>query len=156
MMRLTLLCLFAFIAATLATDSFEINEVPVAGPFSRYQSFTGVVSFSRIGDVSSCPVKPWTPEQTEARVKKMTVPFPKPYASFPAVSFAVSSLDVDKNYNLRYRVNILDVTKTDFTIEFNVWCNTYIYSAQVTYWIIGGKTKKPAPPPPGKNDVEVY
>eukprot|EP00210_Caulerpa_lentillifera_P007647 g7301.t1 len=139
MARLTLLFLFIFVAATQVKHTVAHRDSTKTGPFFFFTTYTGNVTFRNIGDTKSCPVKPWTPEQTAARVRNATIVFDKPYLRIPSVAFTVSLLDVNKDFNFRYDAQIVEVTNRCFTIQFSVWCNTFIYSARVNYWITGGK-----------------
>jgi len=69
------------------------------------------------------------------------VPFGRTFSKPPAVTFAITWLDVDKDYNLRYNVEITEITTEEFTVSFKTWCDTYIYSIKVTYWAFGVSPK---------------
>lgn len=155
---LLLLCIFAACAVQTAAEasaSATTNAIPPTylyrrrSPFSDHQSgltrlgflgfkiYTGDIMFTRLGDISSCPVMPWTDAQTAARVRNVTVSFDKTFKKTPGVTYSLARLDSDERFNLRYDISIVEVTPKDFTITFNTWCNTYIYSAKVTYWVFG-------------------
>eukprot|EP00210_Caulerpa_lentillifera_P007642 g7297.t2 len=142
MMRLTFLFVCVCLIATYATASSDITEVPNAFNFLGYITYTGSVMFKSLGDTRSCPVKPWSTAQTAARVRKMKVAFPKPYCMPPVVSISITQLDASKNYNLRYKALVIEVTNEYAVIEFSTWCNTYIYSSVVTYTISGFTSKE--------------
>eukprot|EP00210_Caulerpa_lentillifera_P007641 g7297.t1 len=142
MVRLTFLLVCVCLTATYATASSGINEVPDVLNFLGYRVYGGSASFSAIGDIYSCPVKPWSAAQTAARVKTVKVVFPKAYCMPPVVSISITQLDTNKNYNLRYKALVIEVTNEYAVIEFSTWCNTYIYSSVVTYTISGFTSKE--------------
>ena len=98
---------------------------------------TGSASFGRVGDTTSCPVRPWTPAQTEAREKEAAVSFGVTFAEPPAVFVALQKLDINKNFNGRWDISVSDITTTGCTIHFKIWCNTNVYSSTVGYQATG-------------------
>ena len=101
------------------------------------QSVTGSVAESGLGDTRECPVRPWTPAQTQARERKKTITFEEPFDGIPSVSLSVSRLDSNANFNLRLQIEPQDISATGFTVFIATWCNTQIYSIRVDYDVIG-------------------
>ena len=108
-----------------------------ASVFAGITLATGSHYFSKVGDTGSCPVKPWTPEQTAAREQSVTINFDVEFSKPPTVSAWLTRLDINKDYNGRWIVEVSDITTTSCVIHFKVWCNTYVYSSIVAYQIIG-------------------
>ena len=97
----------------------------------------GKADFGRTGDTKSCPVRPWTPDQTKAREKAVDVTFGVTYAEPPSVFVALEKLDINKNFNGRWDISVSDITTMGCKIHFNIWCNTEVYSARVSYQATG-------------------
>jgi uncharacterized ion transporter superfamily protein YfcC len=71
---------------------------------------------------------------TGERSITLEVKFSKSYEVKPKVFVSVSQLDVDKNYNCRYNVEALSVSRDGFTIKIMIWADTKIYSIG-GYWL---------------------
>lgn len=98
---------------------------------------SGQVTFSSIGDTKSCPHKPWSEAQTKARQQTATIEFDVPFYETPAVFLSLSQLDMSNGYNARYWYQVEEVSPTGMAIKFGVWCNTYVYSARIDYYVTG-------------------
>lgn len=68
-----------------------------------------------------------------ARISDYTIAFPTPFAKVPQVSVSLSRLDVDHTKNLRIRLVAKDIFKTNFSVEFETWADSRIYSATVSW-----------------------
>ncbi|MDT3695187.1 MAG: H-type lectin domain-containing protein [Ignavibacterium sp.] len=71
---------------------------------------------------------------TGERSITLEVKFSKSYEAKPKVFISVSQLDADKNFNCRYNVEALSVSKDGFTIKIMIWADTKIYSIG-GYWL---------------------
>ncbi|XP_028395027.1 uncharacterized protein LOC114519150 [Dendronephthya gigantea] len=60
--------------------------------------------------------------------------FPQPFSKKPSVSVSFSTLDVDKNYNIRVSCYAKDITTTSFNVRFSTWSTTRIYGVGIS-WI---------------------
>jgi hypothetical protein len=84
---------------------------------------------SKIGDVSYN-----LDTGTGERSTTLEVIFSESYKTMPKVFVSVSQLDVDNNFNCRYNVEVLSVSRDGFTIKIKIWADTKIYSIG-GYWL---------------------
>ncbi len=68
------------------------------------------------------------------RSNTIEIKFPKSYDVKPEVFVSVSELDADKNFNCRYDVEALSVSKEGFKIKIKIWADTKIFSIG-GYWL---------------------
>ena len=71
------------------------------------------------------------------REKSVTITFGVEFSKPPTVTAWLTRLDIDKNYNGRWIIEVSDITTTSCVITFKVWCNTYVYGTIVAYQAIG-------------------
>lgn len=64
----------------------------------------------------------------------LEIKFDKPFQKTPQILLSVSQLDADKNSNLRYKAEIVSVTKDGFTIKVRTWADSRIFSMS-GYWL---------------------
>jgi len=53
------------------------------------------------------------------------------------VIYALTLVDINKDYHQRYKALLLETTEANFTMEFRVWCDTFVYRAELQYWVFG-------------------
>lgn len=94
---------------------------------------TGTITVQDIGDISSCPVRPWTPEEEELRTRSTYVEFAQSFATTPTVFLSVTLMDAYSEKNLRYYARPTSISRDGFILTFGTWCNTYIYSADISW-----------------------
>ena len=60
--------------------------------------------------------------------------FPQHFYKIPVVMVSLSTLDVNKDFNLRVDVKPASITTSSFNIEYTTWASTIIYYAKFS-WI---------------------
>jgi len=60
--------------------------------------------------------------------------FEKPFDTKPKVFLSVSQMDADKNFNHRYSVEVLSVSRDGFTIKIRTWADSKITGIS-GYWL---------------------
>lgn len=98
---------------------------------------TGTISFSGVGDGSSCPTN-FTPAQEAVRTRQKYVDFGGAFAGAPAVFLSVTMLDAYTGRNIRYLVRPDSVSPYGFVLTFGTWCDTYIYSVTISWLALEG------------------
>lgn len=63
---------------------------------------------------------------TGERSTTIEVAFVKPFDAKPKVVVSVSLLDADKNFNSRYNVEVISISRDGFTIKIKTWADTKI------------------------------
>jgi len=53
------------------------------------------------------------------------------------VTYSVTGLDVDCDYNTRYEMILVDVSPQKLVFELKTWDNTIIYGLDATFWAMG-------------------
>jgi hypothetical protein len=95
---------------------------------------TGAITFRGVGDSSSCPEKPWTPEEEALRTRSAYVEFGQSFTTTPIVFLSVTRLDANTpKSNIRYYVHPESISPYGFIVKFGTWCHTYIYTAQISW-----------------------
>ncbi len=64
----------------------------------------------------------------------LEIKFDNPFKETPQIFLSVLQLDADKNSNLRYKAEIVSVTKDGFTIKVRTWADSRIFSMS-GYWL---------------------
>ena len=93
----------------------------------------GRESFHDLGDRDTCKSLKGGENAYELRF----IEFDPPFTKVPEIHLSVLALDTDTNYNTRYVVKAIDVTKKGFTIKVSTWCDTYLYWIEVAYFAFG-------------------
>lgn len=83
------------------------------------------------GSFGTEDVRPWNQPRAE---NSATVPFGQKFVRFPKVIMALSSIDYDKNWNLRIRLSTSSVTETGLTWHLQSWHDSVMYSAKASYF----------------------
>ena len=118
-------------------SDYSAKGTQSASVFVGITLVTGSHFFRSIGETSSCPKTPEPPAQRAPREKSVTITFGVEFSKPPTVTAWLTRLDIDKNYNGRWIIDVSDITTTSCVITFKVWCNTYVYSSIVAYQAIG-------------------
>lgn len=71
---------------------------------------------------------------TGERSTTLEVNFPIPYEVKPKVIVSVSQIDSDKQFNTRFNVEVLSVSRDGFTVKVKTWADSKIYSIG-GYWL---------------------
>jgi hypothetical protein len=71
------------------------------------------------------------------RVVEKTVIFEHPFATSPALTYALSVLDCSQAQNLRFRLARIDLGKHGFKIALHTWDDTKIARAALVWQAIG-------------------
>lgn len=64
----------------------------------------------------------------------VSVSFPKAFEKAPVVMIGFNLIDTDKQYNVRVRASVKDVTKSGFNVVFSPWGESITYQLGVN-WI---------------------
>ncbi len=73
-------------------------------------------------------------DNTGDRSITVSVEFPEPFEVKPNVIVSVSHLDATKDFNMRYDVSVLSVSRDAMTIKVRTWADTIIYGIS-GYWL---------------------
>ncbi|KAL4220733.1 hypothetical protein ACF0H5_021128 [Mactra antiquata] len=57
-----------------------------------------------------------------------TITFPRPFSRVPQVIVGAIRLDVDKNRNTRYKIDVKNISTTGFQFQTVVWSDTILYA----------------------------
>ena len=71
---------------------------------------------------------------TGERAMTIEVNFKNPYDVKPKVMLSVTQVDVSKEFNNRYNVEVLSVSRDGFTVKIRTWADSKIYSLS-GYWL---------------------
>ena len=69
--------------------------------------------------------------------RTVRITFPRPYASPPQVVTALSTIDANHDYNLRFDVRAANITSTSFDLVFYTWSDTHIFSITGSWMAYG-------------------
>jgi hypothetical protein len=61
------------------------------------------------------------------RSVSIEITFPKPCETKPVVVLSVTSVDADKDTNVRYSVEAVSVSRDGFTVKISTWADTKIH-----------------------------
>jgi hypothetical protein len=61
------------------------------------------------------------------RSYSIEVNFLKPFETRPTVILSVTSVDCDKQFNVRYNVEAISVSRDGFTIKISTWADSKIF-----------------------------
>lgn len=73
-------------------------------------------------------------DNTGDRSITVSVEFPVPFETKPDVIVSVSHLDTNKDFNMRYSVSVLSVSRDAMTIKVRTWADTVIFGIS-GYWL---------------------
>lgn len=68
------------------------------------------------------------------RTMTIEVDFETPFTKKPQIFLSVTQLDSDKEYNIRYNVEAISISRDGFTIIVRTWADTKIFSIS-GYWL---------------------
>jgi len=71
------------------------------------------------------------------REVRIPITFNTDMKSQPNIFLTINKLDSSQAHNLRYNILAEDVSKYGFTIVFKTWSDSRIYSASVSWMVIG-------------------
>lgn len=74
------------------------------------------------------------------RTVTLNIEFPKPFEVKPTVIISISQIDVDKNFNGRYNVEPISVSRDGFTLSVKTWADSRVYGLS-GYWIAYTESK---------------
>ena len=120
----------------------EIALANIEGGLLRIESGRVRADESRLPDLRRTDYCENTPENSRGFVMER-VEFDRPFAEEPTVVVALAYLDhvIDDGHlnNLRIRAAVREVDPNGFYFDLNTWCNTDIYSAEMT-WVAYGRS----------------
>jgi hypothetical protein len=97
--------------------------------------FLGFAAFVSAQTVQSgtWAITPATPgfsldKSTGERTMTIDVDFNKPFDSKPNVVLSVTQIDADKDFNQRYNVEAISVSRDGFTLKIRTWADSKVYS----------------------------
>lgn len=67
-------------------------------------------------------------KSTGERTMTIDVDFNKPFDSKPNVVLSVTQIDADKEFNQRYNVEAISVSRDGFTLKIRTWADSKVYS----------------------------
>jgi hypothetical protein len=67
-------------------------------------------------------------KSTGERTMTIDVDFNKPFDSKPNVVLSVTQIDADKDFNQRYNVEAISVSRDGFTLKIRTWADSKVYS----------------------------
>lgn len=68
------------------------------------------------------------------RIVTLEIKFDAPFITKPKVVLAVTQLDAAKEFNLRYNIEAISVSRDGFTLKVSTWGDSRIYSMS-GYWV---------------------
>lgn len=93
--------------------------------------------FSDVGDKDSCPIEPMSNAEEKARVRRVPMLFERPLKSAPLVLVSVTKLSAENTKRLSYHAQAVHISNEGFTLEFRVFCDTFIDEVEVQWLAIG-------------------
>jgi hypothetical protein len=76
-------------------------------------------------------------EGSGSRATEYTVPFNFTFKEPPAVQFSIIGMDVMKEGNTRFNIEILEIKKDSFKIRYKTWNDTQIWFIKISWMAIG-------------------
>ena len=73
-------------------------------------------------------------KSTGERTMTIDVDFNKPFDTKPMVVLSVTQIDSDKEFNQRYNVEAISVSRDGFTLKIRTWADSKVYSLS-GFWI---------------------
>lgn len=67
-------------------------------------------------------------KSTGERTMTIDVDFNKPFDTRPNVVLSVTQIDADKDFNQRYNVEAISVSRDGFTLKIRTWADSKVYS----------------------------
>ncbi|HSL88263.1 MAG TPA: H-type lectin domain-containing protein [Ignavibacteriaceae bacterium] len=67
-------------------------------------------------------------KSTGERTMTIDVDFNNPFDSKPNVVLSVTQIDADKDFNQRYNVEAISVSRDGFTLKIRTWADSKVYS----------------------------
>ncbi|GMH32455.1 hypothetical protein BSKO_00289 [Bryopsis sp. KO-2023] len=93
----------------------------------------GRVNVSDLGDITSCPEKPWSTVETNKRERVVPIKFEHAFISRPLVTLTLSALDLFSRQGVRVGTEALNVTEEGFNLSVGVRCDSFAHLVQVTW-----------------------
>lgn len=81
---------------------------------------------------SSCPSR-----EAGRQVQSSFILFDPPYREVPQVFVALEEFDFAESRNLRFGARAVDVDQYSMTLVVWTWCDTVMYMAKGSYFVIG-------------------
>eukprot|EP00210_Caulerpa_lentillifera_P003846 g3673.t1 len=94
-------------------------------------------TFSNVGDRHSCPTEPLSAADERARVRRVPMIFERPLETIPTVHVSVTKLKTKNSQNMKYRAQAVGISNEGFTLEFRVFCDTYVDEVELQFLAIG-------------------
>jgi len=63
--------------------------------------------------------------------------FKRPLKSIPMVFVSITELSTESTARLKYHAKAINITKEGFTLEFKVFCDTFVDEAEVNWMALG-------------------
>jgi len=67
-------------------------------------------------------------KSTGERTMTIDIDFNKPFDTKPNVVLSVTQIDADKDFNQRYNVEAISVSRDGFTLKIRTWADSKVYS----------------------------
>lgn len=97
-----------------------------------FLGFTALVSAQSVQS-GSWSITPATPgfsldKSTGERTMTIDIDFDKPFDTRPSIVLSVTQIDSDKEFNQRYNVEAISISRDGFTLKIRTWADSKIYS----------------------------
>lgn len=73
-------------------------------------------------------------KSTGERTMTIDIDFNKPFDTKPNIALSVTQIDSDKEFNQRFNIEAISVSRDGFTIKIRTWADSKIYSVS-GFWI---------------------
>lgn len=73
-------------------------------------------------------------KSTGERTMTIDVDFSNPFDTKPTVVLSVTQIDADKEFNQRYNVEAMSVSRDGFTLKIRTWADSKVYSLS-GFWL---------------------
>jgi hypothetical protein len=73
-------------------------------------------------------------KSTGERTMTIDIDFNKPFDTKPNVVLSVTQIDADKEFNQRFNVEAMSVSRDGFTIKIRTWADSKVYSIS-GFWV---------------------
>lgn len=71
---------------------------------------------------------------TGERTMTIDIDFNKPFDTRPNIVVSVTQIDADKDFNQRYNVEAISVSRDGFTLKIRTWADSKVYSLS-GFWL---------------------
>lgn len=71
---------------------------------------------------------------TGERTMTIDIDFNKPFDTKPNVVLSVTQIDADKDFNQRFNIEAMSISRDGFTIKIRTWADSKVYSIS-GFWV---------------------